>query len=212
MDWALGAGARGDYPARADAFLLLLPKGKPIGSGVRLTPGCVHATSMLPGPAGDPRVFLVVDGELQVLRQEGARPERLAGGDPSLRLTRLLAFDAAASPLRILAAALPEGAAEEQIWSLTVANAALLQAAPAKADTVLASREAFFAAYNAPRCLPGGRLCLGLSSDGQQTYIDVESTRGAAPQSLLSVGSTDVRDVTWQPGGEPSLYLLVGCS
>ncbi|WP_437805811.1 hypothetical protein [Sorangium sp. So ce1078] len=210
ISWALGSGARGNYPASADAFLLLLPRGKPLQSAARVSSACVRATSILPAPPGDPRIFLVVDGALHFLRAPGAQPEAALGNDPALRLTRLLAFRAEASPVQILAAALPRGASEEQIWSITVSDAAILRAQPAGDELALASQEAFFAAYTTPRCQAGGRDCLRFEDDERQTYIAVRPAPDAPLREVQALASTDVRDIAWGPGEEASFYLLVG--
>jgi hypothetical protein len=189
-----------------------LDKGKRIDSGTRVTSNCVAATSMLPSPPPDTRIFLAVGGALHVVQRPGTSPEPLPGIDRSLRLTSLLAFRAAASPLQLLAAALPEGAAEEELWSITVSDATVLGAARVTDDPAFAHAQAFFAGYNAPRCLPGGRRCLMLSRDDQQTYVDIKPTRDARPQTVQELGGADIVDITWGPGEEATFYLLVGCS
>lgn len=143
----------------------------------------------------------------------GKEPARLENNDESLRLTRLVAFHAAASPLQILASVLPAGAAEEEIWSFTVGDNVIVGREHLTENKRPRSAEEFFATYSSPRCLAGGRRCLALTRDGVQKFIDVQASKSTPnAQTLLALGrGADVRDIARVPGQEMAVYLLMGC-
>ncbi len=71
--------------------------------------------AFLPAPGGDPWFFFLRDGAVYVSRTRREMPVPLAGNDPALHITRLLAFDKHASPLGFLVAARPGDLQEEQL-------------------------------------------------------------------------------------------------
>jgi hypothetical protein len=211
IGWALGSDQlTGELPA-GDRWLVVLPMAPPFGRPQGVLPKCVSATGFLPAPAPDPRIFLQINGQIYVRRAPGEEPVLLSGSDPALGLTRLLAFDKHASPLEMLVAAKPEGAATEQLWQLTLEERAIKEARLITLDRGFPSQEAFFAAYNAPRCLEGGLRCLSSSFDGQASYVDVEEKRGQSRVTLQKLGEVRVADLAWAAPDGSSLYLLVPC-
>ncbi len=214
IGWALGSDQlTGELPA-GDRWLVILPMPPSMGAPRGVLPKCVPATAFLPAPAPDPRIFFQINGQLHVRRAPGEEPVLLAGSDPALGLTRLLAFDKHASPLEMLVAAKPEGATTEQLWLLTLEDRAIKEARLVTEERGFPgqeSQEAFFAAYSAPRCLEGGLRCLSSSFDGQMSYVDVEEKRGQGRVTLQKLGETRVADLAWAAPDGSSVYLLVPC-
>ena len=128
IGWALGSDQlTGELPA-GDRWLVVLPMQPSSGGPRGVLPKCLPATGFLPAPAPDPRIFFQVNGQIYVRRTPGEEPVVLAGSDPALGLTRLLAFAKYASPLEMLVAAKPEGATTEQLWQLTLEERAIKEA------------------------------------------------------------------------------------
>ncbi len=220
IDWAAGPEhLGGGVPDDADTYLLIVPTetsaggapadGAPAGSAP--VTKCLHTSSFLPAPAGDPRIFFLVKGDLYVLRSAGQQPAPLQGNPLAIGVTRLLAFEKGASPSRLLVAAKPAGATAEQLWVLTVSDQAILQVTAAPEGRGLTGREAFFAAYRVPRCLDKDQRCLTTTSVQQATYVDVERVRGRDPKTLLKLGQVDVVDAAWASADGKSAYLLAVC-
>jgi len=219
IDWAAGPEhLGGGVPDDADTYLLVVPTetsadgvlpGAPAGS----TPvtKCLHASSFLPAPAGDPRIFFLVKGELYVLQSAGQQPTPLRGNSLAIGVTRLLAIEKGPSPTRLLVAAKPAGATAEQLRVLTVSDQEILQVTTALVGRGLTGREAFFAAYRVPRCLDGDQRCLTTTSVQQATYVDVERVRGRDPKTLLKLGQVEVVDAAWASADGKSAYLLAVC-
>lgn len=211
IGWALGSDQlTGELPA-GDRWLVVLPMQPSMGGPRGVLRRCLPATGFLPAPTPDPRIFFQVNGQIYVRRAPGEDPVLLAGSDPALGLTRLLAFDKHASPLEMLVAAKPEGATTEQLWLLTLEDRAIKEARLVTEDRVFPGQEAFFAAYNAPRCLEGGLRCLSSSFDGQASYVDVEEKRGQSRVTLQKLGDVRVADLAWAAPDGSSVYLLVPC-
>jgi hypothetical protein len=209
IDWSLGVQHRAPKPQSSDVYLLLVPVRKPLESGVKVTPGCFDASSFM--PAGDARVFFVSSGGLLVRDAPGKTPIPLQRQDPALRVMRLLAFVAAASPLEILVTAKPTGSAREQIWVLTVDQSSVMGMRPARGDRSLRDKAAFFEKYRAPHCQKGGERCLILSVDHEQAYLDVQPVRDANPEEFQALGDVDARDVAWADEKGEAIYLMMGC-
>jgi hypothetical protein len=211
IGWAIGSDQlTGELPA-GDRWLVVLPMAPPYGGPRGVLQKCLPATGFLPAPAPDPRIFFQVDGQIYVRRAAGEDPVLMAGSDPALGLTRLLAFDKHASPLEMLVAAKPEGATTEQLWQLTLEEKSIKQARLITADRGFPSQEAFFAAYSSPRCLEGGLRCLSSSFDGQVSYVDVEEKRGDGRTTLQRLGEARIADLAWASPDGAALYLLVPC-
>jgi hypothetical protein len=211
IGWALGGERRAPRPSTGDAYLLLTSVGQRPSAGTRVTRGCVESASFLPAPQGDPRIFFVVEGSLYVRPALEQVPEPLHGGDPALAISRLLAWKAAASPLEVLVEAQPHGKTAAEIWVIAIEDRTIVRQGRALADKAFADRGSFFQTYSSPRCLSGGSRCLVLSSDGQESYLEVEPTRGEPPEPLAELGELAVRDVAWAAEDSQSLYLLVDC-
>ena len=209
--WAIGSAERAPDPGDPDVFLLVVPTKGPLESGTRATPGCLKATSFLPAPAEDPRIFFLIGSSVYVRRTPEQAPVPLSGNDPSRGVKRLLAFALAASPLQLLVAAKPDNATEEEIWSLTVGDTTILAARRDPRDLGFTNQEEFFTACDVPRCLSGGRSCLQVSSDGKAHYIDVEPSRGKRPQTLMDLGDVKALDAAWASADGQSLYVLRSC-
>jgi hypothetical protein len=170
---------------------------------------CLPASAFLPAPAPDSRIFFLVDGAVHASAAPDEAPLLLDANDKNLPVTRMLAFTRHASPLEMLVAAKPTGSAEEELWKLTLAPGAILSA---KRATIAApDKEAFFAAYDVPRCLKGGRRCLVPTLDQESAYVDVQATRDSAPVLLKKMGNVRVADASWAASDGSSLYLLVPC-
>lgn len=211
LRWVLGATQRVPAPPTADRMLLALPANKPLESGTRVTPTCLDATSFLPAPQGDPRIFFLVRGQVYARQTPGEDPAPLAGNDPALGVTRLLALENATAPLRILVTARPRGVTSDEIWSLTVDAQGIQAATPVRGYRSLADQASFFAKYNVPRCLPGGRNCLVVSTDAEGSYLDVEPTRGQPPEPFEKLEKAKVLDAAWASADGQSLYLMLPC-
>ncbi|WP_437299124.1 hypothetical protein [Sorangium sp. So ce426] len=214
IGWAVGSEHRGEEPPLGYRHLLALPSkppaGKALGAARPVLPGCFEAMAFLPAPGGDPRFFFLRAGVVHVSRTTGEMPARLAGNDPVLGITRLLAFDRQASPLGLLVAARPDGAQDEQLWLLVIGDGAILSASPFTDERYLSSQEAFFERYSAPRCLDGGRKCLVPSWDGTASFLDVEPVRGKSPVVFQDFSGVPIADAAWAPDGQ-TYYVLVPC-
>lgn len=212
--WAVGPEHRGEEPPLGFRYLLALPSrppaGKAPGPAKPVLPGCFKAMAFLPAPGGDPRFFFLREGTVLVSRTRHELPAPLAGNDPALGITRLLAFDRHASPLGLLVAARPGGTQEEQIWLLAIGDRAILSARPVTAEPALIGQEAFFERFDVPRCLAGGRRCLVASWDGTSSFLDIEPVRGQPPVTFQELAGLQVVDATWRPDGE-AFYVLVPC-
>lgn len=220
IDWAAGPEhLGGGVPDDADTYLMVVPTetsaAGDLESDARAssTPvtKCLHASSFLPAPAGDPRIFFLVKGDVYVLQSAGQQPEPLRGNPLAIGVTRLLALEIGVSPSRLLVAAKPAGAPKEQLWILTVKDQAIVQVTPATEGRGLTGREAFFAAYRVPRCLDKDQRCLTTTSVQQSTYVDVERVRGRDPKTLLKLGQIDAIDAAWASADGTSAYLLAVC-
>jgi hypothetical protein len=210
--WAIGAQHLAPEPPGADRLLLALSTKKPSDRGTRVTPGCIKATSFLPAPKGDPRIFFLIGGQLHVRKAQDQPPTPLAGQDPALGVTRLLAADIAASPLQILVSARPHGVSTEEVWLLSVDEQSVLAQRSAAGLAGFSSQVEFFKKYAVPRCLPGGHRCLVVSSDESSSYLDVEPTRGEPPVPFQKLDAVRVIDAAWASADGESLYVLTPCS
>ena len=213
LTWALGADVRLSTPGTA-AYALLLPVGSTLDRGRRLTSDCGSLTSLLPVPAQN-KVFMVSDGALVATPAQPASPGKplpVTGATPGLRLTRLLAFATATSPLTLLVVAIPSGKSAEEVWKLSVdlVGATFLGAEHINPKNE-AERNAVLAGHEAPRCLPGGNNCLIISRGYDECFLDVEPRRGARRKQLQTLGDVDVRDARWGSSDGRSVYLLLGC-
>ncbi|WP_104978914.1 hypothetical protein [Sorangium cellulosum] len=212
--WAAGPEHRGEEPPLGYRYLLAISAKAPaenvLGAARPVLERCFQAMEFLPAPEGDPRFFFLRDGIVHVGYAQVEAPARLAGNDPSLGVTRLLAFDRHASPLGLLVAARPGDAQEEQLWLLTIGDEAIQSAMRVTEDRGFTSQAAFFERYSAPRCLDGGRNCLVPSWDGTASFLDIEPVRGEPPVAFQQLGSVPVADAAWAPGGE-AYYVLVPC-
>jgi hypothetical protein len=211
LEWSLGGTSRMPSPPSTDAYLLRLPRGKPLDQATREMRGCCNATSFLPGPFGDPRIFLSVEGRVHVRHAPDQDAAPLEPANLPIKVGRLLAFVAATSPLEILVEAQPEDASSAQIWLLTVGERDIISIKPLKNDPALESAAAFFEKFRAPRCLKGASNCLVLSTDDRKFYLDIEPERGKRPVPLQDLGSAAVRDAAWASPDGRSLYLLMPC-
>lgn len=212
IDWAAGPEHRGAEPRPLDRYLLVLGRGQPLAGAQPVNRHCLQATSFLPAPIPDLRMFFLIRDQVHVASSPNQAPALLQGSDPSLRVTRLLAFARMTSPLEVLVSARPDGASLDQIWLITVGGGVILGARRAPKDNPLLSERAFFASYDAPRCLPGGEQCLVPSFDGQSSYLDLQPRRGEAPRTLQKLGDVVVTDAAWASGEGRNIYLLVPCS
>jgi hypothetical protein len=209
--WAIGAEQLTPEPPARDRRLLVLPAGQPVAGARPVHDRCLGATAFLPAPSPDGRIFFLVGGQVYARSAPGGEPAPLGGNDPALGVTRLLAFAKHASPLEMLVAAKPQGAAGEQLWRLTLEERAIQAARAVGGDRVLADQDAFFAAYHAPRCLEGGKRCLVPFGDGEAHYLDVEPTRGAPPERFVTLGPSPALDAAWASPDGGSIYLLLPC-
>ncbi len=151
--------------------------------------------------------------KLHAFATRNADPALLTqGAPPAATLTRLLAFAKKKPPLTLLVAARPAGAQSEQIWALTLNGNAVTAAAELTDKQAFASQDAFFGQYDAPRCKPGGKDCVILSSDGASSFLDVAArTRGTRPRTLRPLPRVAL-DASWASADGNEIYLLVPCS
>jgi hypothetical protein len=212
IDWAMGPQQLSSVSVAHHRLILVSLPALQSGGPTPSNEPCLAASAFLPALAPDPRIFFLVDGEVHARTAPGTTPVRLAQNDRGLHVTRMLAFTKLASPLEMLVAARPTGSTEEELWKLTLAPGAILSAQRVTID--LSDREAFFARYDVPRCLPGGRRCLVPTFDQQGAYVDEQATRDSAPILLAKMGDTRVADASWAApeGSSLYLYLLESCS
>jgi hypothetical protein len=210
--WALGSQHLAPEPPGADRLLLALSTKKPSDRGARVTPNCIKATSFLPAPKGDPRIFFLIGGQLHVRKAPTQAPTLLAGQDPALGMIRLLATDIAASPLQILVSAKPHGARAEELWLLTVDDEqSLLAQRPTVGLAGVSNQDEFFKKYAVPRCLPGGHRCLVVNPDENASHLDVEPTRGQPPVPFQKIDAVRIIDAAWASADGESFYVLTPC-
>jgi len=212
IEWSLGRTSRVPTPPSTDAYLLLQPRGKPLEQATRVTRECYKATSFLPGPFGDPRIFFSIEGRLYVSRARGEAPAPLEPMDPALKVLHLLAFVVAASPLQLLVQVQPVDAPSVQTWLFTVNEREILSIKPHGTDPSFEDATAFFKKFCAPRCRKGGHDCLLVSTDDHQFYLDIEPERGKQPVLFQELGSAAVRDAAWASDDGQWLYLLTPCN
>ncbi|MFO0759869.1 MAG: hypothetical protein U0359_25515 [Byssovorax sp.] len=210
IEWATGPEHLALTPGSSGTAILVLSANPSAGTAPPAAPKCYLMTTILPGPAADPRIFAVIGGKLHVFPSRNDDPVPLTGGNPSLTLTRLLAFAKATPPLTLLVAARPTGAQGEQVWALTINGDAITASAEVTSKQAFANQESFFRQYNAPRCKPGGKECLVLSSDGESSFLDVESVRGDRPKTLRKLPGVTI-DASWASSDGNQIYLLVPC-
>jgi len=211
VEWALGTSDRAPAPATADRMLLVLPVGATIESATRVTPKCLKASSFMPAPLGDPRIYFLVDGKLYVRKGPGQDPTILAGNDPSFGITRFLAWKKGASPLELLVVARPHGTRSDEIWAFAINDQSIQAASPVRGYEEFGNQQAFFEKYSVSRCLPGGRQCLSVSTDSEASYLDVEPKRGQRPVPLKKIEKKTVIEAAWASADGQSLYLLMPC-
>lgn len=215
--WARGPSHRAPRPRSVDVLLLRLPPdGKPAPpSSTPVTAQCIQADSFLPPPPGEPRFFFASGGRVTAQAPAKGRlgvPVALAGADPALRVTHLLAFLAAESPLRLLVKAERDGASGEEPWLLTVAGPAIAAAEKVSDQPAFRSAAAFFEAFRVPRCLPRGRSCLVVEEGADdQCFLGAEPEPGTTPLKPVPLGPIAAREPAWAPE-ERSLYLLASCT
>jgi hypothetical protein len=215
LRWALGPRSRARRPRTGDAYLLLLGSGQPVERAAPVADECVEAESFLPAPEGDPRFFFVSRGRLFARSVEEGRlgpAEVIETGDLSLQVEQLLGFVSASSPLRLLVSGRARGAAEGDLWLLTLVEAGRAGVERVSEQAALKDEAMFFATFVVPRCLAAGRRCLVLDEvPGDGMYLEVESERGKAPAPLKALGTVEARDAAWASRDGSRLYLLVGC-
>jgi hypothetical protein len=210
ISWALGPEQL-TPEARGDRRLLLLQSSQPIGSAKPVLRACLPVASFLPAPEPDERIFFLIGGRLYV-RVPGAEPVPLPGDDPALGVAHLLAFTKHASPLEMIVSAKPRGSSSWQLWALILEDRAIQSAKEIAMDGRFASKEAFFDAYSAPRCLDGGRRCLVPRWDGQRGYIEEEVFRDESSVTLEDLGPFHVADAAWASADGSRMYLLLPCN
>ncbi len=192
-------------------MLVALAANAPIESAARVTPSCLKATSFLPAPSGDQRIFFLVGGKLVVRKGPGQDPTPLAGNDPTFGITRLLAWKKGANPLNMFVVARPRGTRSDEIWSFAVDDKGIQAATPVRGYEDFGSQQSFFEQYSVPRCLPGGNRCLSVSSDADGSYLDVVPKRGQQPVAFKKIEKKTVIDAAWASMDGQSLYLLMPC-
>jgi hypothetical protein len=212
IGWAVGPGHLGTEPPSGAYYILAASAEAAEGVEAPVERKCFKATSFLPAPTPDTRIFVLLGGNLHALATRNSAPEPLTGGTSGLFITRLLAFSRPPSALSLLVSATRSGAQKEQIWLLTPGEKTITADRELVDDRAFVSQEAFFKAYDAPRCQPGGTHCLVLSSDGASSYVDVESVRGKKPEGLKKLGNLAIADAAYAPGDGKTIYLLLPCA
>jgi hypothetical protein len=136
----------------------------------------------------------------------------MPGGDPAVHLSLLLAVDASASPLQLLAAATTADTSRLSLWRVTVTETSVLDMKPAEEEPACQSMEAFFRTFRTPRCRNDGTQCLLLGHDRGASVLSVEETRHAdVAEPIQAFGSVAVIDVAWVPRKTDEIYLLLRC-
>lgn len=223
VSWALGSRHRKPPSTDAGSYVLLLPTGSTIDTGKRRTSNCAQATSLLPAPSPDSRVFLAINGALHVASRDGTEPEaprKLDGLPAGLQLARLLGFRKDSSPLSLLATAWDEKESKEALWALDIGQDAIVAVHAVGATSGcgggeeapdLANQETFFRSYEVPRCQAAGARCLVVNEEHGEAHLDVEAQRNGKRQNLQDFGHVDVRDAAWVSDDEKMIALLVSC-
>lgn len=208
--WSLGTTHRMMEPSRAEMRLLVLPAAA-APTETALSQGCFDASAMLPAPPPDPLFYIITtDGQLAVLHK-GGRPEVVtlpADLPMGLRFARLLAFSTAGPPRLLATVRIADGGTEE-VWQLRLQGRVLVAATQVRRHPDFASAEAFFSAYQVPRCQAGGKRCLVLGESDGRFFLDMEGHRGATREPLKVLGEREVRDASW--AGSGAIYLLASC-
>ena len=171
---------------------------------------CMRATSILPAPQDDGRIFLAVDGAIHALQRPNKTTTPLDGLDPGMHVNSLLAFRKVPAGLEILASIHVEGKSEFQINVLLVQSNAVVRVG--LANLRFASPSDFFATYTAPRCSSDGTRCLRISSGDQSTYLEQWSAIGGTgfvPTTLAEFEGA--QDAAWSPTNDGSAYVLKTC-
>lgn len=227
LEWALGPQNLAS-PTSPDVFLVLVPKGnlapkpapalpptklfqggEPGSAPLRLS-ACLRATSVLPAPQNDGRIFLAVGGAVHVLHPPDETTTLLAGADPDVHVSHLLAFRKVADGLEILASVKLENKSELEIHSLVVNANGILRAG--LADLRFESPSAFFATYTVPHCTPDGESCLEISRDDEATFLESWSATGGAGFSPVTLAEAEgAQDAVWTPKNDGSIYVLERC-
>jgi len=211
QSWALGEGTRAGSITSPETYMLLLAKGQSPPSQRSASTVCDRTSSILPAPAGDARIFLAVGGRLHVRDTSTATTRTVEGTDAALYLRELLAFEAAASPLRILVTARVKGEEKDSLWNVTIDGKSAIGQSRVKDGSIVRDSATFFATFATPRCEKKDTNCLVAQSVDGQWFVDLEPTRHAARKPYLSLGSSPVVDAAWDPG-KKSLYVLLQCS
>jgi hypothetical protein len=221
IGWALGPTVRAPRPRSGHAYLLLRPTAPPDQEtrppepmGTPVTEQAIPAESFLPAPPGESRFFFAASGRVTAGQLKNGRigvPTALEGADTALKVTHLLAFMAAASPLRLLVSAKPRGSTRNQLWLFTLDDRSITAAEQVSDHPAFRTSEDFFNAFRVPRCLSSGQQCLVLEDVSGQLYLEVEPERGKQPELLQPLGQLEARDAAWASADGRSLYLLAGC-
>lgn len=219
LQWSLGPEHLATPPTLDDR-IVLVPKPQPkpqpstpskpqssestdssLLSDATVVSPCLHATSILPGPARDGRIFLLADGALLAIQPGQEAPRRLG----EVAATSLLAYRETENGLEILAS-FGEGGATK-LLSLTVDPSGVVHPTPTSIRTDTA--ELFHKSYVVPRCHDGGSECVRLGNDGEHTYLESWSVHN---RSTSTLGNLDnAVDAAFKPDDASKLYVLVPC-
>lgn len=208
LRWSRGDGARAGTTAPPSRLLL----AKRDGEMTPVTSDCSSASSFLPAPLPDRRVFLAKDGKLVILPGRGGQIQGASGWDDSLELESLLSIEHEATPLNILLVARPRAGGPSGLWVATVdSTSQLLSLKILDQTTNIQSDASYFARYWVPQCQAGGTDCVVVTRTHGGSFIDVEAKRGATRNLFRRLDGNQVVDASWNPEDSTSVLLLVAC-
>lgn len=231
LDWTLGRQHLAST-ASPDAILVLIPKDKLVpkptpkptkrsdaatalsDDSASITPDvplteCLRATSVLPAPQDDGRIFLAVDGAVHAIRPPSKTVTILGNEHPFGHVDALLAVRKVEGGLEIVAQVQVENKADPEIHLLVVDAGTIVRSNIADLGSPSFQNEsALFKAYTVPHCDRDGKECLEISKVEDTNVIDI-AVKGAKSTQLGEVKGA--RDAVWSPANDGSVYVLKTC-
>lgn len=210
VEWSLGSSRRIRSAVSPQVLLTHYdPARDGHGTGEALSE-CVRANSLLPAPfvLDDPRIFLAVQGQLFVQDISTGEYQRLAGLPRGLLVDRLLGYDGAQSPLRMLVTAGPLDESLD-LWVLEIGTTEIESAYELSSSPTSRVQARFFDRFEVPRCQSGASNCVVVNNDEQFSHLDLEPERGSPRTPMQTFEHVRITDATWDDAAGQGLYLLV---
>lgn len=231
LEWTLGPQHLAS-PTSPDVFLVLIPKEKlkppsnphlapqPPSAATGLAEGnapmrpddalsaCLPATSVLPAPLDDGRIFLAVEGAVHALHPPDKTVTALGIAHSFGHVNALLAVRKVERGLEIVAAVNVENKSEPEIHVLVVDNDKIVRSNVA--DFHFQNASELFQVYAVPHCNRDGKECLAISNNDETTYLEKRFTLGGA-NSITLAEFKGAQDAVWTPADDGSVYVLKAC-